>query len=763
MLIRGHDGNLFGVTGVDQFSDGSVFAVTGPNHEYRVVHSFRSLSPGGGWLQPVLAQAQDGRLYGVTTGGATFVLSQYNTPSVVHLSGASALVVGSNNVLYGATRSGGTNGYGTVFRVNTDGTEYRVLHSMQYSSGEPTLILGRDGVLYGTSQHSSASEAASVFKINSDGTGYAVLHRFTLAEGTNLRAPLLHGSDGYLYGVAREGGATYGTVFRLSPIGTNFRVLHVFYINPGDGRYPETSLLEGSDGILYGITPIGGTGFADRGTIFSVAKDGTQYRVLRTLTGTDGDGRHPTALVEGTNGFLYGVTLGGGFAGSGTLFKLSKTADDYQVVRSFSASGGDGQVPTAPLFEGQDGALYGTTYMGGRESAGTVFRLDTRRTNYGVVHSFGFEEGKGRYPTAGVAQGGDGSLFGTTSEGAPQNISGVAFRINTNGSNYAVLQEIPYDVAASTSPADLIEGRDGILYGITVGGGTNRSGSIFKLNKDGSGYALLRNLEEYPDGAYPACLIEGVDGLLYGAATWGGDFSRGTVFRLDKNGSQFTVLHAFGIGEGQNPYGRLLQATDGKLYGTTSEGPEPSRGGTIYRLNADGSDYQEVHTFQGLQGFWVLAGLVEAADGLLYGVASRGGTSYDYAGTIFRLRKDGSRFSVLHNFGTTPDDGRRPTASLIQGSDGFLYGSTREGGAMNFGTIFRVAAGPDLEYQRIPEGIRLRFSGMRGRRYDIERAADPAGPWITVATFEPPLDDIVEHIETVPLPSVAFYRVRLRP
>src|SRR6266496_4272135 len=139
------------------------------------------------------------------------------------------------------------------------------------------------------------------------------------------------------------------------------------------GADPRARVIEARDGGLYGTTSAGGN--TGNGTVFKLNNDGTGYAVLHSFTGIDGDS--PWAdLVEGTDGVLYGTTFGGGSAGAGTVFKLNKDGGGFVVLHNFDFGRGDGHLPVAGLVEGNDGGLYGTTEAGGTSGGGTVFKLN---------------------------------------------------------------------------------------------------------------------------------------------------------------------------------------------------------------------------------------------------------------------------------------------------------------------------------------------------------------------------------------------------
>jgi uncharacterized repeat protein (TIGR03803 family) len=213
-------------------------------------------------------------------------------------------------------------------------------------------------------------------------------------------AGLLVASDGALYGTTDAGGSGNGhngAVFKLNPDGSGYTLLHSFPGEPGDGRFPRSSLVEGRDGTLYGTTQNGGTN--DAGTVFKLKKDGSGYRVLHSLTGSlgskpdpqglmrgvlngvptrfsnEGEGIGPTGLVQGSDEALYGTTEHQGKNGGGTAFKLKPDGSDFTILHNFPGTEGDGQNPCRSMVQGSDGVLYGMTKTCSTNSFATMFKL----------------------------------------------------------------------------------------------------------------------------------------------------------------------------------------------------------------------------------------------------------------------------------------------------------------------------------------------------------------------------------------------------
>src|SRR5712692_2650915 len=153
----------------------------------------------------------------------------------------------------------------------------------------------------------------------------------------------------------------------------HYQSLKSFGSVTNDGQLPYAPVIQASDEALYGTTGNGGSN--DAGTVFKLNKDGSGYSILHSFSTNRVDGGGAVGLVEASDGALYG-TGGGGSSDAGTVFKLNKDGSGYGILHSFSTNGLDGVRPNAGLVEGSDGALYGTTIFGGKNTyGGTVFKL----------------------------------------------------------------------------------------------------------------------------------------------------------------------------------------------------------------------------------------------------------------------------------------------------------------------------------------------------------------------------------------------------
>jgi uncharacterized repeat protein (TIGR03803 family) len=345
--------------------------------------------------------------------------------------------------------------------------------------------------------------------------------------------------------------------------------------------------------------------------------------------------------------------------------------DEYEFS---CATGGCTPYDFGSLVQGFDGNLYGTTSGGGAHAFGTIFSVTT---SGGYTDLWSFDGLTGEYPNAALMLASDGNYYGTTPFGGV-NTWGTLFRF-TPPSTVTVLHNFTGLEGNAFVPPT--QGKDGNLYGVT------EAGIVYSVTLNGT----YKQLPNAPGGIYGPLLLAS-DGNLYGAASSGGTFDNGAVFRMSTPAGAIKIIHSFTGTDGADPQGGLVQASDGKLYGTTEYGG-PNDNGVIYKMNLNGK-ITVLHTFDlnGLSdGQFPIAGLLPASDGYLYGVNFRGGTGAE--GTLFRITTTGT-FSKLFDFPTNAP-GIYPQSTLMQHTNGNIYGLTIQGGYAGNGIFFGLIA-PNL-------------------------------------------------------------------
>ncbi len=429
------------------------------------------------------------------------------------------------------------------------------------------------------------------------------------------------------------------------------------------------------------------------------------------------------------------------------------------VLHHFDPASNDGGSPYSGVIEGGDGMLYGTTWGGGTNAAGTVFRMSRDGASYTILHHFG-STADGSTPFASLVQANDGFLYGTTFYGGT-NANGTIFKINTNGQNYSVLYRFTNSPDGANPYAGLIQGTDGMLYGTAQTGGYNL-GTVFKINPNGTGYATLHTFTNFGgDGMVPfGGLVQTTNGLLYGTTSQGGSGILGTVYALNTNGSGYTIVHNFtGFPDGASPEAGLLVGTDGWLYGTTVIGGSNGYG-NIFKLNTSGTSFTNLYSFTNSpDGANSYASLAQGADGALYGTTVNGGVTN--SGTIFRLRTDGTGYSVLYSFTDANGDGSAPFAGMIS-SNGVFFGTTLQGGAHGFGTVFRFALQPFIAIVVPGAGVpHLTLTGMSGQSCQLQARSNPVN-WDPLTALAPTNGSAEYNDSSAPSHATRFYRALIQ-
>jgi uncharacterized repeat protein (TIGR03803 family) len=367
-----------------------------------------------------------------------------------------------------------------------------------------------------------------------------------------------------------------GTVFKLTKTGT-LTVLHSFCGGSGcgslatDGAEPTGRMVFGANGDLYGTTQVGGlfNGFYNQGTIFRITTSGT-YTVLHVFSGNFGstpDGANPAAgLILASNGDFYGTTTAGGASKEGTVFKMTP-AGKVTLLHSFTGSS-DGSMPIGALVQASDGNLYGTCYSGGANGTGTAFRITTKGV-FTKIYDFAAEAAPGNIgylPRAGLIQASDGNLYGTAWQGGAFTATGTIYQLTLAG---AGTLEASFEASSTGfSPLGaLVQGTDGRLYVTLQNNGGENSDDV---QDQGAISVLNLGLDPPAPGPFEFAPAKGLVGAKI---TLRGSAFVGTTAVTFNGTSAASVVDASGYITATVPPG----ATTGTISVTNAEGTTTSK------------------------------------------------------------------------------------------------------------------------------------------------------------------------------------------
>lgn len=446
------------------------------------------------------------------------------------------------------------------------------------------------------------------------------------------------------------------------------------------------------------------------------------------------------------------------------------SAGTFTLLHSFPAlnnkTNSDGASPVGELIL-SGATLYGTALYGGVASNGVVYALNTDGTGFTNLYSFaGGQEGAN--PRSGLVLSG-GALYGITVNGGTNGF-GTIFKINANGSGFTNLYTFSGGRDGGYPSGGLVLSANK-LYGTAYYGGASGNGTVFAINTDGTGFTNLYNFtalnnKTNSDGSAPLAGLLLSGDMLYGTTFYGGTSGSGTVFALTTNGTDFTNLYSFTDGsDGANPVGRLVLSGN-TLYGTAEYGGSATNG-TVFALSTSGSGFQLLHSFTALNNFTNQDGAnpyagLHLSGSTLYGTALLGGAG---SGTIFSLSTNGSGFTNLYTFSAmqnfTNRDGANPASPLLL-SGSTLYGTTEYGGASGKGTVFSLSLAqpspPSLTITRSGDDVILTWPAD-ATGFTLQSSTNLVTPfWTTVS----PAPVVLNSLNTVTNPisrAGRFYRL----
>jgi uncharacterized repeat protein (TIGR03803 family) len=499
----------------------------------------------------------------------------------------------------------------------------------------------------------------------------------TLLISTNY---VVVGQCSGFYGMTSNGGKfNGGTIFQTTGYGDSLNAVFSPVIS-GGGTVPYGGLCKASNGKFYGTTSSGGANYV--GVLYEWDPLTREYKSKYDFDGTETGGWPENALMQASNGKLYGLAQGGAH-NKGVLYEWDPVTDTYTKKIDFGTYWGSDPVGT--LVQANNGKLYGMTRSGGYNYKGLIYEWDPETNAIRVVFSFDGAV-SGNNVVGSLAISASGKLYGMTSKGGTHDL-GVLFELDPETGTFTKLLDFNGTDTGSLPYGSPMIADNNRLYGLTSAGGTGNGGVLFEFDLATNQFSKKFDFD-YWNGINPnGSLMQAGNGKLYGTTAMGGYSNRGVLFEWDPVAGVFTTK--FNFHDHRDPSDRsrrsaLIEGNDGNLYGLSSDGGQAGVG-EIYEWNFGTGDLEYRFDFYyAPEGTDLSGSLIQASNGKLYGTAYSGGIgSY---GVLFEWDPTAKIYSKKIDLAKI-DNGRMPF-SLMQAKNGRFYGTTLSGGANGQGVIF---------------------------------------------------------------------------
>jgi uncharacterized repeat protein (TIGR03803 family) len=502
----------------------------------------------------------------------------------------------------------------------------------------------------------------TLIRVDASGDKVTPAHVFAgEARNPAYYSSLMEASDGFLYGVTTNGGRYgWGTIFRYHPVSKIVEVVHNF--DWKNGAIPTGVLIQSRNGLLYGVTQ-GLNNMQD--VIYSFDPVTLKYEKLYNF-GSEFNGHSPDAgLIEASNGKLYGTTKYQIGSDWGTVYSFDPVNNHYELIylADFLGSNEQGSIFYGKLTEAGNGKLYGLA------ASGAIYEVDPATNRYSKLYQLTGMEGTN--PTGHFTTAVDGKLYASAEGGLVGN--GVIFSFDPGQHLYTKVSDTAVVIA-------FIHQDGKKIIGISDAG-TESSISYFDL-----GNRTLVRLAKIASttGIHPTNgLLQGSNSHWYGLTETGGSGESGILFDFNPTSNQFDAVYDFTPINGRSPAEGLVYGTDGKLYGTTSSGGE-NNAGIIFRFEEDQELFEKLFDFKQSVGTHPSGKLTPGKDNVFYGMTTSGGSNN--CGVIYSFSTNNNVYTDLYSFDSI--GGCSPQGNLVLAKNGLLYGMTELGGRKNLGVLF---------------------------------------------------------------------------
>jgi uncharacterized repeat protein (TIGR03803 family) len=639
-------------------------------------------------------------------------------------------VVAQNSEFYGMTPTGGSFNTGAIFKTDGNGNNYHVIFSFppSYPNGQRgSLMIADNGNIYGTTGGGGAYGAGVIYEWD-PATGI-LTKKLDFEGGKNAGYPsdLVQAENGKIYLLTGGGEYNMGTLSEWDPV-SNALTKRLDFNSTDNGRDPDGSMVKMANGKLYGTTRYGGT--YDAGIFFEWDPATNTFTKKFDFNG-DQLGFDPGTFFPAKNGKLYTVTVIDGFY---ALFEWDPDSNTYFKVIDFGEEykgiGGPG-----PLMQANNGKLYGML-PGGYYSSAVLFELDLDSAGTTKLLKFSMEYAK--HPGGLLVEGDNGKLYGMNNSGGNEG-KGALFELDLLTHTFIKKMDFTGAENGSTPVGSLIKADNGKLFGKTAEGGTYNFGVLFEWDPATDTYTKKLDFTGTENGRFPiGRLVQAKNGNLYGTTVYGGLYEKGILFKLDPSTDAFTKILDFnGADNGSAPTGYMIEADNGNLYGLTMRGDagydslHPNfENGVLFEFNPATEILTKKVDFNGFEkGSGPTESLVKANNGKLYGMTSNGGALEDWSklgyGVLFEYDPIGDIYTKKMDFNPFQNDGFSPRVSLIQADNGKLYG-TAGGGAYEDDNHW--GGGVLFEWDPATDT----YTKMKV----FDQAAEGIGPWNTLVQVE---------------------------
>ncbi len=569
--------------------------------------------------------------------------------------------------------------------------------------------------IWGISPGGGTSNTGAIYKTDGNGENPSIVYSFENSRGNNPKyTTLCEAPDGKLYGMTYydgvEGSGTRGVIFQFDPMTHDYWIKYNFISNDWgqwiNGSYPAGSLFKASDGNLYGMTSEGGSHY--KGVIFKFNTSTSTFSKLFDFDGINNGSYPQGSLVETSNGKLYGMARNGGKNGNGVIFEFDPTTMtfskkfDFELVNSGSSPHGD-------LMLSPNGSLFGTTWSGGAFDSGILFEFNPESSVFTNRFDFSSLNTNGYAPKGSLVQEANGLIYGMTFAGGIHDL-GVIFEFDPLTSIYTKKFDFDGINTGGHPKGNLLNTSNGILYGMTSEGGQFDKGVLFEYSISTSTLNTLVHFDGENSGAHPnGSLMQATNGNIYGLTTEGGN-GGGTLFEYDYNTSLFNKLFSFGDAAfGIHPHGSLIKGLSDKLYGTSNT--------TFFEYDPQTTIINKLFDFENnIYGVDKMDDMILIHDGLFCFVITYNGPNNN--GAMYTLDPLTGIVDSLYGFDLDLD-GENPNA-IIQGQNGLIYGTTSHGGASEKGVVFSY----DLNTSTYVKLIEFDGDSMGEYPYELVQASD---------------------------------------